>query len=228
MRGVKIAPSILAADHADLKGEIGRVEEAGADMIHVDVTDGHFAPNISLGPDTVRAIRKVTRLPLDIHLMITNPEKFYEPFLSAGGDIITVHAEAAGRSLLHKLSKEIRQKDRKFGLALKPSTSIPSWLVREKNPFDVVLVLSVNPGFPGQAFMPSVLPKLRKVAKLADSGGLDVEVDGGVDQDNASTIVEAGATVLVAGASIFRKGDVKSALQNMRAVTQRSRREVPA
>ena len=201
MSGVKIAPSILAADHADLKGEIGRVEEAGADMIHVDVTDGHFAPNISLGPDTVRAIRKVTRLPLDIHLMITNPEKFYEPFLSAGGDIITVHAEAAGRSLLHTMSKEIHQRDKKLGLALKPSTSIPSWLMRETNPFDVVLVLSVNPGFPGQTFMPSVLPKVRKVAKLADSGGLDVEVDGGVDQENASTIVEAGATVLVAGAS---------------------------
>ncbi len=228
MRGVKIAPSILAADHADLKGEIERVEDAGADMIHVDVTDGHFAPNISLGPDTVRAIRKVTRLPLDIHLMITNPEKFYEPFLSAGGDIITVHAEAASRSLLHKLSKEIRQKDKKLGLALKPSTSIPSWLMRETNPLDVVLVLSVNPGFPGQAFMPSVLPKVRKVAKLADSGRLDVEVDGGVDQENASTIVEAGATVLVAGASIFRKGDVKSALQNMRAITQTTRREVPA
>ena len=205
MSGVKIAPSILAADHADLKSEIGRVEGAGADMIHVDVTDGHFAPNISLGPDTVRAIRKVTRLPLDVHLMITNPE-----------------------SLLHKLSKEIHQKDKKLGLALKPATSIPSWLRTEMNPFDVVLVLSVNPGFPGQAFMPSVLPKVRKVAKLADSGGLDVEVDGGVDQENASTIVEAGATVLVAGASIFRKGDVKSALQNMRAITQRSRREVPA
>jgi len=228
MKGVKIAPSILAADHADLKGEISRVEEAGADMIHVDVADGHFAPNISLGPDTVRAIRKVTRLPLDIHLMITNPEKFYESFLSAGGDIITVHAEAASRSLLHKLSKEIRQKDKKLGVALKPSTSVPSWLMRETNPLDVVLVLSVNPGFPGQAFMPSVLPKVRKVAKLADSGRLDVEVDGGVDQENASTIVEAGATVLVAGASIFRKGDVKSALQNMRAITQTTRREVPA
>ncbi len=228
MSGVKIAPSILAADQADLKGEIGRVEEAGADRIHVDVTDGHFAPNISLGPDTVNAIRRVTRLPLDIHLMITNPEKFYEPFLSAGSDIITVHAEAASRSLLHKLSKEIRQKDKKVGLALKPATSIPSWLRTETNPFDVVLILSVNPGFPGQSFMQSVLPKVRKVAKLADSTGLDVEVDGGVDQENASTIVEAGATVLVAGASIFRKGDVKSALQNMRAVTQRTRREVPA
>src|SRR5205809_8081421 len=136
MSGVKIAPAILAADHAGLKSEIGRVEGAGADMIHVDVTDGHFAPNISLGPDTVRAIRKVTRLPLDVHLMITNPEKFYEPFLSAGSDIITVHAEAASRSLLHKLSKEIHQKDKKLGLALKAATSIPSWLRRETNPFD--------------------------------------------------------------------------------------------
>jgi len=227
MRGVKIAPSILAADHADLKGEINRVEEAGADMIHVDVADGHFAPNISLGPDTVRAIRKVTRLPLDIHLMITNPEKFCEPFLSAGGDIITVHAEAASRSLLNNLSGEIHRKDKKIGLALKPNTPVPSWLKKETNPFDVILVLSVNPGFPGQAFMPTVLPKVEKVAKLASSEVVDVEVDGGVDQENASRIVEAGASVLVAGASIFRKGDVKSALQNMRAMAQRSTREVP-
>lgn len=228
MRGVKIAPSILAADHADLKGEISRVEEAGADMIHVDVADGHFAPNISLGPDTVRAIRKVTKLPLDTHLMITNPEKFYQSFLSAGSDIITVHAEAASRSLLKKLSKEVHQKDKKLGLALKPSTPVPSWLGKNSNLFDVILALSVNPGFPGQAFMSSVMPKVRKIAKLAESGDLDVEVDGGVDQENASVIVEAGATVLVAGASIFRKGDVKSALENMRAVIQRTRREVPA
>jgi len=228
MRGVKIAPSILAADHADLKGEIIRVEEAGADMIHVDVADGHFAPNISLGPDTVRAIRKVTKLPLDTHLMITNPEKFYMSFLSAGSDIITVHAEAASRSLLKKLSKEVHQKDKKLGLALKPSTPVPSWLGKNGNLFDVILALSVNPGFPGQAFMSSVMPKVRKIAKLAESGDLDVEVDGGVDQENASVIVEAGATVLVAGASIFRKGDVKSALENMRAVIQRTRREVPA
>lgn len=228
MKGVKIAPSILAADHADLKGEISRVEEAGADMIHVDVADGHFAPNISLGPDTVRAIRKVTKLPLDTHLMITNPEKFYQSFLSAGSDIITVHAEAASRSLLKKLSKEVHQKDKKLGLALKPSTPVPSWLGKNDNPFDVILALSVNPGFPGQTFMPSVMPKVRKIAKLAESGDLDVEVDGGVDQENASVIVGAGATVLVAGASIFRKGDVKSALENMRAVIQRTRREVPA
>jgi ribulose-phosphate 3-epimerase len=227
MRRVKIAPSILAADHADLKGEIGRVEEGGADMIHVDVADGHFAPNISLGPDTVRDIRKVTRLPLDIHLMITNPEKFYEPFLSAGGDIITVHAEAASPRFLKKLSNEIHQKDKKLGLALKPATPVPSWLKKGVNPFDVILLLSVNPGFPGQAFMPGVLPKVAKVAKLAESSAIDVEVDGGVDQENASRIVEAGATVLVAGASIFRRGDVKSALQNMRDIAQRITREVP-
>ena len=227
MRGIKIAPSILAADHADLKSEIAKVEEAGADMIHVDVADGHFAPNISLGPDTVRAIRKVTRLPLDIHLMITNPEKFYEPFLAAGGDIITVHAEAASRSFLNNLSKEMHHKNKKLGLALKPSTPVPSWVKKETNAFDVILVLSVNPGFPGQAFMRSVLPKVGKVSKLAGPEGLDVEVDGGVDQENASTIVEAGATVLVAGASIFRRGDVKSALQGMRAIAERTSKEVP-
>src|SRR5215472_7605321 len=227
MKQVKIAPSILAADHADLKGEIARVEAAGADMIHVDVSDGHFAPNISLGPDTVRAIRKVTRLPLDVHLMITNPEKFYEAFLNAGGDIIIVHAEAASRSFLNKLSKELHSKDKRLGLAVKPTTPIPSWLKRESNPFDVILLLSVNPGFPGQSFIPSVLPKVGKVATLIDSAGIDVEVDGGVDQENASRIVDAGATVLVAGASIFRKGDVKSALQTMRTNAGRQKSEVP-
>lgn len=226
MRSIKIAPSILAADHADLKGEIARVEEAGADMIHVDVADGHFAPNISLGPDTVKSIRKITNLPLDVHLMITNPEKFIEPFLSAGADIVIVHEEAASRSLLNTLSKEIHGKGKKLGLALKPATPVPSWLRGKAGLFDVVLLLSVNPGFPGQAFMPSVLPKVGRVIKLADNEGLDIEVDGGVDQENASQIVEAGATVLVAGASIFRRGDVKSALHDMRAVAQRSTREV--
>lgn len=226
MRAVKIAPSILAADHADLKGEIARVENAGADMIHVDVADGHFAPNISMGPDTVKSIRKVTNLPLDVHLMIANPERFWEPFLSAGSDIIIVHEEAASRSLLHKLSKELRGKGKKLGLALKPATPVPTWLKGKASLFDVILVLSVNPGFPGQVFMPSVLPKVGKVIKLVDSESLDIEVDGGVDQENASRIVEAGATVLVAGSSIFRRGDVKSAIHEMRAVAQRSTKEV--
>lgn len=228
MNRVKIAPSILAADHADLKGEILRVQEAGADMIHVDVADGHFAPNISMGPDTVRSIRKVTKLPLDVHLMISDPEKFAEPFLTAGGDIITVHAEVVNEKQVARLSEFVRERGRKFGIALKPVTSIPTWLRNQLNDIDLLLVLSVNPGFPGQAFMPEVLPKVKNAVKMVDSADLEIEVDGGVDQENASSIVKAGATVLVAGASIFRKSDVKSALREMRAVADRSLQEVSA
>jgi ribulose-phosphate 3-epimerase len=228
MNRVKIAPSILAADHADLKGEILKVQEAGADMIHVDVADGHFAPNISMGPDTVRSIRKVTKLPLDIHLMISDPEKFAEPFLTAGSDIITVHAEVVNEKQVARLSEVVREQGRKFGIALKPATPIPTWFRNQLNDIDLLLALSVNPGFPGQAFMPEVLPKVKSAVKMADSADFEVEVDGGVDQENVPTIVKAGATVLVAGASIFRKGDVKSALKQMRAVAERSLQELSA
>ncbi len=228
MNRVKIAPSILAADHADLKGEILKAQEAGADMIHVDVADGHFAPNISMGPDTVRSIRKVTKLPLDIHLMISDPEKFAEPFLTAGSDIITVHAEVVNEKQVARLSELVRERGRKFGIALKPATPIPTWFRNQLNDIDLLLALSVNPGFPGQAFMPEVLPKVKNAVKMVDSADLEIEVDGGVDQENASSIVKAGATVLVAGASIFRKSDVKSALKQMRAVADRSLQEVSA
>ena len=228
MNRVKIAPSILAADHADLKGEILKAQEAGADMIHVDVADGHFAPNISMGPETVRSIRKVTKLPLDIHLMISDPEKFAEPFLTAGSDIITVHAEVVNEKQVARLSEFVRERGRKFGIALKPATPIPTWFRNQLNDIDLLLVLSVNPGFPGQAFMPEVLPKVKNAVKMVDSADLEIEVDGGVDQENASSIVKAGATVLVAGASIFRKSDVKSALKQMRAVAERSLQELSA
>ena len=228
MNRIKIAPSILAADHADLKGEILKVQEAGADMIHVDVADGHFAPNISMGADTVQALRKVTELPLDVHLMISDPEKFTESFLVAGSDILTVHAEAIDRKRVMKLSEIVRKRGRKFGVALKPATPMPEWFEDHQNNIDLLLILSVNPGFPGQAFMPEVLPKVRAAARMADSSQFEVEVDGGVDQSNASTIVRAGATVLVAGASIFRKADIKSALKEMRRVVDRSLQEVSA
>jgi len=228
MNRVKIAPSILAADHADLKGEILKAQEAGADMIHVDVADGHFAPNISMGPDTVRSIRKVTKLPLDIHLMISDPEKFAEPFLTAGSDIVTVHTEVVNERQVARLSEVVREQGRKFGIALKPATPIPTWFRNQLNDIDLLLVLSVNPGFPGQAFMPEVLPKVKSAVKMADSADFEVEVDGGVDQENVPTIIKAGATVLVAGASIFRKGDVKSALKQMRAVAERSLQELSA
>lgn len=223
---IKIAPSILAADQTDLRGEIKRAEEAGADMIHIDVADGHFAPNISMGPDTVRSIRKVTTLPLDVHLMISEPEKFVEPFLSAGSDIITAHVEVLDGKSESRLSKAIREKGMKFGLALKPSTPVPSWFKEYATYIDQVLILSVNPGFPGQPFMPEVLPKLQTVLRLAGSPDLDVEVDGGVDHENAATIIRSGATILVAGASIFRRGDAKSALREMRAIADRTIQEV--
>ncbi len=223
---IKIAPSILAADHADLRGEIKKAEEAGADMIHVDVADGHFAPNISMGPDTVRSIRKVTSLPLDVHLMVSEPEKFAEPFVAAGSDIITAHAEVLDGKSLARLSEAIREKGKKFGLALKPSTPVPSGFGEYATNVDLVLILSVNPGFPGQRFMPEVLPKIHTVLKLADSPDLEVEVDGGVDHENAATIIKSGATILVAGASIFRKVDVKSSLREMRAIADRTLQEV--
>ncbi len=228
MRRVKIAPSILAADQADLKGEILKVQEAGADMIHVDVADGHFAPNISMGPDTVQSIRKVTRLPLDVHLMITDPVKFAEPFLAAGSDVVTVHAESIDEKQVVNLSELVREKGRKFGSALKPATPLPHWFKAHLQDIDVLLLLSVNPGFPGQVFMPEVLLKVERAVEIADDMEIDVEVDGGVNSENAPSIVKAGATVLVAGASIFRKEDVKSALQNIKRAAEKSLHEVSA
>jgi len=225
---VKIAPSILAADQADLKNEVAKVEVAGADMIHVDVSDGHFAPNISMGPDTVKSLRHVTRLPLDVHLMIEEPEKFLDRFLDAGSDIVTVHAEVVDENRLRDFSRTVHSAGKKLGLALKPSTTLPSWFQARLENIDLLLILSVNPGFAGQQFMPSVLPKLAESIKLVGDRQLEFEVDGGVDQRNAAQIVKVGATVLVAGASIFRKGDVKSALQEIRIVTDRTIREVPA
>jgi len=225
---VKIAPSILAADQADLKNEVARVEEAGADMIHVDVSDGHFAPNISMGPDTVKSLRNVTRLPLDVHLMIEEPEKFLARFLDAGSDVVTVHAEVVDENRLRDFSRTVHSAGKKLGLALKPSTTLPSWFQARLENIDLLLILSVNPGFAGQQFMPSVLPKLAESIKLVGDRQFEFEVDGGVDQRNAAQIVKVGATVLVAGASIFRKGDVKSALQEIRIVTDRTIREVPA
>jgi len=221
MNRVKIAPSILAADHADLKGEIRKVEEAGADMIHIDVADGHFAPNISMGPDTVRSVRKVTHLPLDVHLMISEPEKFVDAFLTAGSDILTVHSEVVSSKQVSKLSGLFREKGRKLGIAVKPSSPIPSWFKPQLGSVDLFLVLSVNPGFPGQRFMPEVLTKVQGMAKYARQNGLEIEVDGGVDRENAPTIVSAGATTLVAGASIFRRNDVKSSFLELRAATER-------
>jgi len=225
---VKIAPSILAADQSDLKTEVRRVEEAGADMIHIDVADGHFAPNITLGPDTVKALGRVTHLPLDVHLMIDEPGKFISSFLEAGSDILTIHAEVVNERTLETLSRAVREKGKKIGLAVKPGTALPSWLKSQADNLDSVLILSVNPGFAGQQFIPTVLPKVERAIEAFGKRSLDVEVDGGVDTKNAAEIVKAGATVLVAGASIFRRGNAKLALMEMRAVAEGKVKEVSA
>jgi ribulose-phosphate 3-epimerase len=212
---LKIAPSILSADFGKLAGEVAAVETAGADWIHVDVMDGRFVPNITIGPVVVRAVRRATRLPLDVHLMIVEPERYVEDFAEAGADIISVHVEPSyhlARTLQH-----IRLLGKKAGVVLNPHTP-PDAVEYVLELVDLILVMSVNPGFGGQAFMPEVLPKLRAIRKMIDTRDLDVEleVDGGVAPGTARKVVEAGARVLVAGSAIYGHDDYAAAIGALR------------
>lgn len=201
---IKIAPSILSADFSKLGEDIKAVEEAGADYIHVDVMDGHFVPNITIGPLVVQAIRPVTKLPLDVHLMIENPDQYIEAFAQAGADIISVHVEATPH--LHRTVQFIKKQGVKAGVVINPAT--PVELIKHIiQDVDLVLLMTVNPGFGGQAFIESVVPKIREVADLVKTHGLDVEieVDGGVNPETAQLCIEAGANVLVAGSAIYGK-----------------------
>lgn len=214
---LKIAPSILSSDFARLAESIAAAEEGGADWIHVDVMDGHFVPNITLGPPVVSAIRKVTDLPLDVHLMIQDPDRYIDAFADAGADVLTVHQEAATH--LHRTLDAIRQRDVKAGVAINPAT--PAMLLSEALPFlDMVLVMSVNPGFGGQRFIQSSVEKVREVRRMLVEGGhtgVDVEVDGGIDPSTAGDVVKAGASVLVAGAAVYRgNGSVHENIQAIR------------
>jgi ribulose-phosphate 3-epimerase len=212
---VRIAPSILSADFARLADAVAMVEAAGADQIHVDVMDGHFVPNITIGVPVVAALRRVTRLPLDVHLMITDPDRYVEAFASAGADIISVHVEAATH--LHRTLTKIRQLKVKAGVAINPATPIEH--IRDvATELDVVLVMSVNPGFGGQSFIPHSVPKIAAARALLDRAGskADIEVDGGVDQHNAASLVAAGASILVAGASVFGTPDPAAAVRGLR------------
>jgi ribulose-phosphate 3-epimerase len=208
---LKIAPSILSADFTKLASEIEKVERAGCDMIHIDVMDGHFVPNITVGPFIVKAIRRLTRLPLDTHLMIENPEKYIAQFVEAGSDGITVHVEAcSGR--LDEVIQLIRSRKVQCGLSLKPATplaQIEEFLTK----IDLVLVMTVNPGFGGQSFMPEVLPKIEKLRKKFSG---DIEVDGGINGKTAPEVIRAGANVLVAGTAIFGREDVREAMTELR------------
>jgi ribulose-phosphate 3-epimerase len=210
-----IAPSILSADFGRLAEEVRAVELAGADWIHVDVMDGRFVPNITIGPPVVRAIRAATRLPIDVHLMIVEPEKYLDDFAQAGADVLSVHVEASPH--LHRTIQHVHHLGKRAGVVLNPSTSEDT-IRYVLETCDLVLVMSVNPGFGGQAFLPEVLPKVRAIREMIDRSGrsIDLEIDGGIARGTASSATEAGARVLVAGSAIFTDPPYHQAIDGLR------------
>ncbi|HEV8440400.1 MAG TPA: ribulose-phosphate 3-epimerase [Methylomirabilota bacterium] len=214
---MKIAPSILSADFAALGEAIARVEAAGADQLHVDVMDGHFVPNLTIGPPVIESIKKRTRLPLDVHLMIEEPERYIETYVRAGADLLTVHAEACPH--LQRTLTQIREAGARPGVALNPST-LPETLEYVLDDLDLILVMSVNPGFGGQSFIPTAYSKLQKLRTLAGSRGIELSVDGGVSTANAGALAAAGAGVLVAGSAIFGAADPAEALRALRSASE--------
>lgn len=215
MRAIKIAPSILSADFGRLADEVRAIDKAGADYVHVDVMDGHFVPNLTIGPMVVAAIRKATTLPLDVHLMIERPGDYIDAFADAGADIIGVHEEACPH--LHRVVQQVKQAGKRASVTLNPHT--PWQHVRHVlEDVDQVLVMSVNPGFGGQAFIPNVLPKIRELRDEIARRGLDVdiEVDGGVKVDNVAEVAAAGANIIVAGSAVFESRDYGATIAALR------------
>ncbi len=223
---IKLAPSILAADFARLGEQVKEADAAGADYIHVDVMDGHFVPNITMGPLVVAAVRPLTRLPLDVHLMIDSPEKFIADFASAGADIITVHQEACVH--LHRVVEQIKQTGKRAGVAINPATPVET--LEEILPFvDLVLVMTVNPGFGNQSFIETMPQKIAAMRKMIDERGLNVEleVDGGIHRETAPIAVNAGAQVLVAGTAIFgARTGVGEAIKELRESATKSQHPI--
>ena len=212
-----ISPSILSADFSRLGDEVRAVDAAGADWIHVDVMDGRFVPNITIGPLIVKALRPVTDKPLDVHLMIVEPEKYVKDFADAGADIISVHAEHNASPHLHRTLGLIRELGKQAGVVLNPSTPL-SLIENVLDLCDLVLIMSVNPGFGGQSFIPSVLPKIRQLRTMCDARGLDpwIEVDGGLKAHNTWQVLEAGANAIVAGSAVFKADDYADAISGIR------------
>ncbi|HZX36569.1 MAG TPA: ribulose-phosphate 3-epimerase [Thermodesulfobacteriota bacterium] len=214
-----IAPSILSADFSRLKEELASVEAAGADYIHVDVMDGHFVPNITIGPFIVEAIKRSTKIPLDVHLMIERPEDHIKSFRSAGADIITVHAEATVH--LHGLVQSVKELGAKAGVSINPGTPVEA-TEEVLDCVDLVLVMSVNPGFGGQRFIPASIGKIKRLRKMLDERGLKaiLEVDGGIKVSNIKEVSKAGADMFVAGSAVFGSGDYKKTIEAMRKEMQ--------
>ncbi|MBV9949594.1 MAG: ribulose-phosphate 3-epimerase [Myxococcales bacterium] len=215
-----IAPSILASDFGRLAEEVQAAERAGADWIHVDVMDGSFVPNITLGPPIVRAVRAATKLPVDVHLMIADPDRYLEQFVEAGADILSVHVEACTH--LHRTLSHIRHLGRRAGVVLNPATHEDT-IRYVLDCVDLVLVMSVNPGFGGQHFIPAVLPKVRAVRSMIDRLGrhVDLEIDGGITAETAPLVTSSGARVLVAGTAVFERPDYAEAIQELREAGRR-------
>jgi len=211
----KIAPSILSADFSRLGEEVRAVEKAGADVIHVDVMDGHFVPNITIGPLVVQGLKKLTSLPLDVHLMIEKPEHYIEAFAQAGSDWITIHAEVC--SSLKRMIKKIRRLNVRPGIVLKPATSLKT-LYPVLDALDLVLIMSVNPGFGGQSFIPSALKKIERLRRIIDQNQypLEIEVDGGVKIENIKEVSKAGGDIFVVGTGIFKTKDYEETIKRLR------------
>lgn len=209
---IKIAPSILSADFSKLGAELAKVKLAGADLIHVDVMDGHFVPNITIGPVVVKFMRQSTKLPLDVHLMIQDPAKYVDAFVNAGSDMITVHIETVSWKELRLIAKGVKNRGVKLGISLNPGTALAK-LKPVLGIVDFVLVMSVNPGFGGQAFIPGAVNKIRQLRAIFDK---DIAVDGGINNQTAELVKEAGANVLVAGSYIFGAKNIKQAINSLR------------
>jgi ribulose-phosphate 3-epimerase len=212
---IKIAPSILSADFSKLGEEILRIERAGADLVHIDVMDGHFVPNITIGPPVVKSLKKVTGLLFDVHLMIENPDSYIDAFVDAGADIISVHAEACRH--LHRTIQKIKQLGKKAAVALNPATSLSSveWVLDD---VDMVLIMSVNPGFGGQKYIEGVTRKIESLKSLIKTRGrnIDIEVDGGIDTANIFDVTKAGANVIVSGSTIFSAKDTAKIIKELK------------
>ena len=217
MKKIQISPSILSADFSQLGNEIKRLEVCGADLIHVDVMDGHFVPNLTIGPPVIKALRKYTKLPFDVHLMINPVHKYIKEYAKAGSDIITIHPESTEN--LKSSIKEIKDLKKKAGVSLNPNTPIET-ILNDLNDIDLILVMSVFPGFGGQKFMPEVLKKIDELSKLRTKNNLNykIEVDGGIDFSNSKKTIEAGADILVSGTTIFKEnnGDLKKNIEILR------------
>ncbi len=225
MKSIRIAPSILAWDMGDLEKGVEISVEGGADQLHLDVIDGHFAPNITFGPGTVKALRRRCDLKFDTHLMIDDPRMYAEKFIDAGSDLVTVHSEVIDGRRFDELNSMVRRRGKEMGLALKPSTELPEWAIERLDKLSALVVMTVNPGFSGQTMDMGVMPKLERIWRLLRErgSGPDIEIDGGVEPENVHEVVKRGGNVLVAGAGVYAKTDPVRAIRDLREMAEKAR-----